>query len=131
MAWELPENDDLIDRVVLVLSELVTNAVVHGRTRPPGEKETVGVVLAFKKDFALGLLVGLLVTDNSNKVPIPKIRPSADDVRGRGLTLVTAESDGWTTTPYQDREGCKRKGVWAFFQCPRSGVLPGPLPHPA
>ncbi|MCX4826153.1 ATP-binding protein [Streptomyces sp. NBC_01142] len=127
VAWGLPEDDDLIDRVVLALSELVTNAVVHGRTRPPDEKEAVGVALAFKKDVALGLLV----TDNSNEIPIPRIRPSTDAVRGRGLALVNAVSDGWTAAPRQDREGCSGKGVWAFFRCPRTVVLPDLLPQPA
>ncbi|MFI5642039.1 ATP-binding protein [Streptomyces goshikiensis] len=125
VGWGLGKDDAFIDRVVLVLSELVTNAVVHGRTRPPNEKETVGVALAFKRDFALGLVV----TDNSCGAPIPRIRPSVGAVRGRGLALVNAESDGWAATPHPEGEGGWGKGVWAFFCCPQT-VVPELLPQP-
>ncbi|MFD9270721.1 ATP-binding protein [Streptomyces goshikiensis] len=111
--WGLDQDDALIDRVVLVLSELVTNAVVHGRTRPSNESETVGVALAFKPNFAFGLMV----TDNSSSCPIPTIRPSAGATRGRGLVLVNAHSDCWTSAPRKEREDCPGKAVWAFFRC--------------
>ncbi|MFD9469359.1 ATP-binding protein [Streptomyces goshikiensis] len=112
VAWGLDEDDALIDRVVLVLSELVTNAVVHGRTRPSNESEAVGVALAFKPNFAFGLMV----TDNSSSYPIPTIRPSAGAIRGRGLVLVNAHSDCWTSAPRKEGD-CPGKAVWAFFHC--------------
>jgi anti-sigma regulatory factor (Ser/Thr protein kinase) len=41
MLWNLTEVDGLADRVLLVVSELVTNAILHGRTRPKTETETL------------------------------------------------------------------------------------------
>ncbi|MGZ2358472.1 ATP-binding protein [Streptomyces sp. 372A] len=124
--WGLPGDDDLVDRVQLVISELVSNAVVHGRTRPPEEAETVGVTLAFKRDFALGVMV----TDSSSDTMV-RIRPSLFADCGRGLFLVNASSDGWTAVPRIGRQGARGKAVWAFFQCPGRASLPELLPQSA
>jgi anti-sigma regulatory factor (Ser/Thr protein kinase) len=119
--WGLTEEGDLVDRVVLVASELATNAVLHGRARPNGETETVEVALALKRDFALGIKV----TDNSCGVPLATLRPPVNAISGRGLALVNAQSDGWTAAPRCGREGVDSgKAVWAFFQCPQPAVLP-------
>ncbi|MFD4610028.1 ATP-binding protein [Streptomyces sp. NPDC058440] len=126
-CWGLPEGDDLADRVVLAVSELVTNAVLHGRTRPLEETETVGVSLALKRDFALGVMVA----DNSCAVPLVKIRPSVSAISGRGLVLVNALSAGWTAAPRCGREGVNGKAVWAFIECPQLATLPELLPQPA
>jgi len=124
-CWRLPEGDDLADRVVLAASELVTNAVLHGRTRPLEEVETVGVALAWKRDFALGVMV----TDNSCGVPLAKIRPSVSAISGRGLVLVNALSEGWTAAPHCGQAGVNGKAVWAFFECPHLTPLPELLPQ--
>ncbi|WP_258308820.1 ATP-binding protein [Streptomyces sp. NWU339] len=126
-GWGLPKGDDLADRVVLAVSELVTNAVLHGRTRPLEETETVGVALALKRDFALGVMV----TDNSCGIPLVKIRPSVSAINGRGLVLVNALSEGWTAAPHCSREGVSGKAVWAFFECPQLAPLPELLPQSA
>lgn len=122
-GWGL-EADGFIDRVVLATSELVTNAVVHARTRPMGESEHVEIALAFRPGIALGVLV----TDNSGKVPLLTIRPSVNATSGRGLNLVSAMADGWAAARRASREGISGKGVWAFFGCPEPA---GQLPHSA
>ncbi|MER6116092.1 ATP-binding protein [Streptomyces sp. NPDC001743] len=124
--WGLPEDDGLVDRVLLVISELVTNAVVHGRTRPSEETESVGVTLAFRRGFALGVMV----TDNSGDIPKVRIRPSAFADCGRGLVLVNAESDAWTAAPRSGQQGVDGKAVWAFFQCPQPAALSELMPQP-
>ncbi|MEU7605890.1 ATP-binding protein [Streptomyces sp. NPDC041003] len=119
--WMFPEADDFSDRVVLAASELVTNAVLHARTRPPGESELIAVTLAFKPGIALGVLV----CDNSDQVPMVNIRPPVNAINGRGLALVNSLADGWTAAPRESREGGSGKGVWAFFRCPQTvGLLP-------
>ncbi|MEU2977207.1 ATP-binding protein [Streptomyces hirsutus] len=118
-TWKFPEADGLIDRVVLTVSELVTNAILHARTRPPGESELIGVSLAFKPGIALGVLV----TDNSDEVPLVVTRPPLDTIHGRGLALVDALADGWAMAPGRNREGGTGKGVWAFFECPETACL--------
>ncbi|MBO8202723.1 ATP-binding protein [Streptomyces smyrnaeus] len=122
-AWWLPEDDDFLDRVVLTTSELVANAVVHARTRPADESEHVGVRLT----FAAGIALGVLVTDNSGAAPLPAfcLRPNASG--GRGLALVSAMTDGWTTVPRECGRSMPGKGVWAFFSCPKAAGGMSPL----
>ncbi|WP_413470907.1 ATP-binding protein [Streptomyces peucetius] len=106
--WGFARKGDLAERVVLTVSELVTNAIQHARTRPAGETEVVVLSCCYSPGIALGVSV----TDNSSTSP--EIRPSSCETRGRGLVLVSAEADCWTTT----RRGTGGKEVWAFFCSP-------------
>lgn len=74
---------EVLDVVNLLVSELVTNAVVHG-----GSQAEVSVVLL---PNALRVEVG----DSDTSVPTPK--PADDDwaTSGRGLALVEAMSNAW------------------------------------
>lgn len=127
VRWGLSENDELADRVLLVVSELVTNAVVHGQGLTQAETETVGVTLALKRDFALGVRV----TDSSCCIPLVNIRPPVTSISGRGLVLVNAQSDGWVVDPRCGQRGVSGKAVWAFFECPQLISLPDPMPQSA
>ncbi|GAA2058243.1 ATP-binding protein [Streptomyces carpaticus] len=94
-AWGAPQ--DLRERAEIVVAELATNAVQHGRL--PG------------RDFRLGLFfapsAGCLrveVTDARGDV-YPQVPPVVGDVDellpcGRGLSLVAALSDHWDAVPY-------------------------------
>jgi anti-sigma regulatory factor (Ser/Thr protein kinase) len=83
-AWGVPVD---LDVAVLLASELVTNAVIHGMKGQPGP---VTVTLAIAAD-ATGLRVD--VQDASACLPV--IRPVAEDAEsGRGLLLVSS-SDEW------------------------------------
>ncbi|MFF6772688.1 ATP-binding protein [Streptomyces sp. NPDC012637] len=112
-AWGFTRKDELTDRVLLAASELVTNSVLHGRTRPVGEPEMIGLVLSVKPSAALGILV----TDNSPDVPIQIIRPTATG-DGHSLRLVSAIADHWTAAPATRNGTVVGKGVWAFFGWP-------------
>jgi anti-sigma regulatory factor (Ser/Thr protein kinase) len=69
--------------MVLVTSELVTNAILHART-------DVGLVLRLN-----GPSIVLEVTDSS-PVPVPPPHiPNPDDTSGRGLYLVDVLADEW------------------------------------
>ncbi|MFD4634841.1 ATP-binding protein [Streptomyces sp. NPDC058284] len=93
--WAVPAW--LAGDAVLVLSDLVTNAVVHGE----------GPVHVTMRPEHTGLRIE--VTDQSTTAPAMHPGPAgADDVHGRGLYLVDAFCDVW---------GIKDDGktIWACF----------------
>lgn len=87
-----------VDDVLLVLTELVTNAV---KTSPPGAP--VGEVKLVVGEGA----VLVVVTDACRSVPSVQ-SPDADDESGRGMCIVDALSSDWGHYVY---DGCKT--VWA------------------
>lgn len=100
VAHDLPW---LVDDVVLVASELATNAVTHARTP---FTVTLGCT---------GHTVSLEVTDGSNSHPMRK-HASPLDGTGRGLVIVERLSREWGVTGSRDG-----KAVWALFDgSPRS-----------
>jgi serine phosphatase RsbU (regulator of sigma subunit)/anti-sigma regulatory factor (Ser/Thr protein kinase)/uncharacterized protein YigA (DUF484 family) len=77
---------DVVDDLQLLTTELVTNAVFHGR--PP-------VVL---RVIRLDRLVRLEVEDNGHTLPVPTAF-SGESMTGRGLSLVSALASGWGVSP--------------------------------
>lgn len=94
-AWGLAS---AADTVVLIASELFTNAVLHGA----GD---VDVILA----LADGQLRLEVVDDGGPTEPRQTERPSIHAVSGRGLTIVDALADTWGNG--RDAQG--RTRVWA------------------
>ncbi len=94
--------DHLVDDATLVVSELVTNAVLHARTH---------LVVAISE---LPLGVRMVVHDNSDALPVMG-RADTDRTGGRGMTIVDACATEWGTDC--DTEG--HKSVWATF-CTRA-----------
>ncbi|AXL90134.1 ATP-binding protein [Streptomyces sp. CB09001] len=93
--------DELTDAVVLLASELVTNAVLHCRT----SYAQVGVTLTLD-----GPELVLEVSDpDRDRLPRPH-DSGPDEEGGRGLALVSALSDDWGC-----RQGPYTKCVWARF----------------
>jgi DNA-binding response OmpR family regulator/serine phosphatase RsbU (regulator of sigma subunit)/anti-sigma regulatory factor (Ser/Thr protein kinase) len=92
--WRLPTR--VCDDVVLLVSELVTNAVVHGRAP---------IELRLRHT---GTHVLIEVCDGATFLP-RKLRPTADDEHGRGLQLVARVADRWGTRPTVDG-----KSVWCL-----------------
>lgn len=85
---------DVCDTAVLLTSELVTNAIVHGRTSSE-----------LQVSSPLGLL-RVLVHDDNPTAP-ERVRPGPDRRGGRGLILVEALASAWGFAP--DAPG---KSVW-------------------
>lgn len=84
----------VLDDAVLLVSELVTNSVLHGG--PP-------VIVAVECD---GDALQVKVRDGSPAMPIPRdARPGAEN--GRGLELVKTISAAWGVDPVPDG-----KNVW-------------------
>ncbi|GII24037.1 SpoIIE family protein phosphatase [Planosporangium mesophilum] len=102
--WGLPETR--AREIVLLVSELVTNAVVYGR--PPIE-------LRMRRTAAH---VVLEVYDAAPFLP-RKLRPTPEDEHGRGLQLVAHLADRWGTRPTQHG-----KAVWCVFSIPTVAVRP-------
>ncbi|MET7363578.1 ATP-binding protein [Streptomyces sp. NPDC005562] len=80
-----------IDDCVLMISELVTNAVVHSRSDEPW----VVRVEWFREDGSLRVEV-----HNPGLPDAVRLRrPDADDAHGRGLLLVDSVADSWHAGP--------------------------------
>ncbi|MFE8910881.1 ATP-binding protein [Streptomyces globisporus] len=117
-AWGLTQTGDLVDRVVLTISELMSNAIRHGASGTGGRP-----VIALSIRFLPGVALGVRVEDRSSVMPVLRERRSAEAVDGRGMQLVAFESTCWMAEHLGEGRG---KAVWAFFQCtsacPSSGV---------
>jgi len=76
-----------VDDAVLVLSELVSNAIKHARPLESGEIAVVWEIT--------GELVRVAVTDGGSSTrPVP-IRPSRSALGGRGLGIVSMLANEW------------------------------------
>ncbi|MFI0815265.1 ATP-binding protein [Streptomyces sp. NPDC021098] len=96
-TWGVAPGSALV--VLLVLSELATNAVRHGRV--PGRYYEVRIAYDAEK------LVGVEVSDPGDGLPV--IGDAAPDAeRGRGLAIVEGVAEAWGV-----RERVVGKTVWA------------------
>lgn len=98
-AWDVT---GVVDDVRLVVSELVSNAVLHART-------VIEVVLSIAEG-----VIELAVRDHNPRTPRPRVQ-RADDAAtsGRGLMLVEALSDDWGVA-----ERMEGKEVWFRLAAP-------------
>ncbi|MDQ1012439.1 anti-sigma regulatory factor (Ser/Thr protein kinase) [Streptomyces sp. V4I23] len=107
-CWNL---DHMADDAALITSELVTNAVLYGRT------ETVTVRLAECGTPADPQLL-ITVTDESPAQPVPEATsPAAVEEHGRGLHILQCLASCWGTIA----KPCGGKVVWATLAVSGSG----------
>lgn len=92
-VWEM---SDLADDAVLVVSELVTNAVKHTDT----------ILLRVTVNRPEPHVIRIEVSDRSPQPPTPRC-PGDTEEGGRGLALVEALTSRWGTEPTR-----KGKRVW-------------------
>lgn len=102
-AWGMEE---LIDDAMLVVTELVSNAIEHSRL------PSIRVIVARPAQDC----VRIGVVDRSKVVPRMRTDSNGDKLGGRGLLLVDAVTDRWGTRLYG-----WGKQVWGELTCPRSG----------
>lgn len=98
-AWGIPYGSELSESVALVVAELATNAVTHGRV--PGRD--------FEVRLSRGGVLRIEVSDARGE-RLPRIAaPSGEEESGRGLRLVAALASAWGTVPRPP----SGKTVWA------------------
>jgi anti-sigma regulatory factor (Ser/Thr protein kinase) len=90
----------VVDTVELLTSEVVTNAIVHGRSGPQLTVEIEGDV------------VRVAVRDMSSDVPVRRLS-HVDDVSGRGVVIVEELASAWGV----ERESNGAKRVWFEVGC--------------
>lgn len=92
--------DGVVETVELLTSEVVTNAIVHGRSGP---------------QLAVDVgdhLVRVAVGDLSPQLPVRR-RGRLDDVSGRGVVIIDELASAWGVE--RERNGAKR--VWFEVSC--------------
>ena len=94
-ACELWRCDEMADSVLLVTSELVTNATTHARSR-------CELTVRLGPD-----VIRIEVFDDSDRIPSP-LEVDHDAEEGRGLFLVAALARSWGIDPVENG-----KVVWA------------------
>ncbi|WP_405798107.1 ATP-binding protein [Streptomyces sp. NBC_01506] len=77
-------DQDAVEIAQLLVSEIVTNAVVHGRT------DRVRFSISYDRSSDV-----LIEVDDGRSVPIEVRNPEADDETGRGILLVAALARAW------------------------------------
>jgi|SRR5579884_1347883 len=98
--WELP---DSLDDLQVVVSELVTNAVLHARS-------TVGVEVSAGEG-----LIEVAVADFDDRPPEVRQPDEERDEGGRGLVLVSALSDEWGVS-----HRARGKQIWVRVPVPKN-----------
>jgi anti-sigma regulatory factor (Ser/Thr protein kinase) len=95
-AWDIQAEE--IETVQLVVSELVTNAVLHAP-----ESQRISLELVWAENA-----VRVMVTDESSNEPRRRAPDPSLPEDGRGVPLVDAFADRWGT----ERRGRDGKTVW-------------------
>ena len=98
MSRQVPEV--VVDTVELLTSEVVTNAIIHGRSGP--------VLAVAVGERAVRVAVG----DVSPELPVRRLG-SLDDVSGRGVVIIDELASAWGVE--RERNGSKR--VWFEVAC--------------
>ncbi|WP_431968923.1 SpoIIE family protein phosphatase [Actinacidiphila sp. bgisy160] len=116
--------DHLVDDAVLLVSELVTNAVIHAGT-------AVELLCRLESPAPGGREDGGLVVEVSDHHPARVVRDRAELARegrdgGRGLQLVSALSEEWGITYRRDL-----KTIWCRLAADREPGVTLPLPPEA
>lgn len=103
-AWGQASGQGALDDTVLLVSELATNAILHG---PVAERdfEVAVTVLADGACF-------IEVSDEGPAVPEPHGGGGWEDEGGRGLRLLDALAEAWGVW----RRGSRGKTVWALVR---------------
>ncbi|MCI4145841.1 MULTISPECIES: ATP-binding protein [unclassified Streptomyces] len=119
-AWGILYGSDAHDVLSLLVSELATNAVIHGHVT--GRDFRVHLLALSAPADAATLTIRVEVTDTrGDRLPEPSAtpaahaaQPAADSARtgGRGLFLVEALADRWGCVPRPDGPG---KTVWVEY----------------
>ena len=105
MATQAGCDEGRVEQAALLVSELVTNAVLHGRT------DVVRLTLAVDDRT-----VEVAVEDRSPDAPVVgDADPS--DLHGRGMVLVERLAEAWGVSPLPEEDDGAGKCVWFRLPC--------------
>ncbi|MHB9859091.1 ATP-binding protein [Streptomyces sp. YIM S03343] len=123
--WGWDRDGEAVATVALVVAELATNAVTHGRL--PGRDFLLALALSEAADPASATLRIEVADSRGERVPSaePHGRP-CDDEHGRGLLIVQSLATRWGTVPRPP----SGKTVWAEVDLGGGGAS-GPIPQPS
>ncbi|MET7477314.1 ATP-binding protein [Streptomyces sp. NPDC005648] len=113
--WRL---DQQRDDALSIVSELVSNALVHARPHDADQGSDAEVLL---KLTLRGPHLLCAVTDSGSTLPICPQTPAPLSEHGRGLRIVDALAEHWGWT----RHALKGKTVWAMLPTGRGGWCEG------
>lgn len=117
-CWGWPQDGDTNETAALLVAELASNAVRHGRV--PGRDFRLH--LAVRSDPRGHAVLRIAVCDaRGDARPYPPKEPAPDAETGRGMLLVEALADRWGVA---DRDPVG-KTVWCELSLPRSGRAGG------
>ncbi|CAL9541344.1 hypothetical protein SUDANB120_04252 [Streptomyces sp. enrichment culture] len=111
-AWGIPYGTEAHEAVSLLVAELCTNAVRHGRVR--GRDFHLRLTVAVQPATAVRIEVADTRGERTPE-PAPQL-PGPDSTDGRGLVLVAALADRWGWGPRPC--GAPGKVVWAEYGGP-------------
>lgn len=106
--WNAP---DQVDTAVLLLSEMLTNVLVH--------TDSDALLLAEVTDGGDGRRIRIEVTDTGDDLPHPR-RPGELASSGRGLLLIELLAHTWGVAPRG-----RGKSIWFELYEPKNGDGPG------
>ncbi|KOV66425.1 hypothetical protein ADK64_11785 [Streptomyces sp. MMG1121] len=99
-------DEPLAENLILLVSELVTNAVVHTGRPAVLRLSLPGAPSEAPEEVTPSVTVRVEVADTSSRAPVPRCARS-DATGGRGLALVDCLADRWGWSP----EGAG-KSIW-------------------
>jgi phosphoserine phosphatase RsbU/P len=111
---------DLLDEAQLLVTELVTNAVLHAGTDVTVE------VLADLTGLTITVLDAVPGPFLATRTPLAELDDDIDEERGRGLLLVNRLAARWGTVHHPDG-----KGVWFNLPHPQAAAPAALMPWPA
>jgi hypothetical protein len=118
-GFGIAADEPLVETLVLLVSELVTNAVVHTGRPAVLRLSLPGGPAEVPEQAAPSATVRVEVADTSSRAPVPRCA-RGDATGGRGLALVDCLADRWGWSP----EGAG-KSIWCELdRCsqPREGA---------
>jgi two-component sensor histidine kinase len=113
-AWGIPYDSEPNDALTLIVAELATNAVRHGRVPGRDFHLALTITVSPASDTAT---VRVEVTDTRSECVPALASPAPGHDAGRGLLLVDFLAASWDWRPPADGPG---KTVWAEYVLPAS-----------
>ncbi|MER7668330.1 ATP-binding protein [Kitasatospora sp. NPDC096128] len=108
---------DAFHSALLIVAELATNAVLHGRVPGRGFELHLSLTTTVRRGTTLRIEIS---DPRGDRLPVLLTAPTSHSQSGRGLILVDALSDRWGTIPRHPNA----KTVWAELDLTDADATP-------